>query len=438
MINKPCHRPIKAIKHPFKFLLLGVFVFFGFFFTNEAILGATIFEDNFDSYEVGHQLNEYNGWGVSTDNWIITDDFCYSGKCIIASTTNQYARRVGTPITTGPVAFWFYFDELPTSTHSIYFKKDGSQLTNLKFVGNSISYYASGLSYPTIFNFTAGVWHLIIADFLVSEVNSTARFFYDGSWTGWLDTAYDKSYINKLEFFYSVADGGSWKIDEIGETAETCQFLETWYSCQNAGCCWYYSTWLHENFCVICPTGECESGPVGCQNCLTQGPCEAEENCYWFEGVCKFGTGSCGEGLELQFCDNETDCGTAGGYWYDDFCWLSAPVSLTSWEDYYNEFGDYATASAWISDMASTTSLFLGQMGGFLAVFETNFDLMEAFERGQNFGSVIPKARGYLTIFNDFLGGFPIGEFFVFLLVFMLAVGVFRMMRNLFQLIKFW
>jgi hypothetical protein len=113
-------------------------------------------------------------------------------------------------------------------------------------------------------------------------------------------------------------------------------------------------------------------------------------------------------------------------------------VSLTNWDDYYAEYGDYATATAWITNVASTTSLFLGQMGGFLSVFENNFDLMEAFERGKNFGGAIPLARGYLTIFNDFLGGLPIGEFFIFLIIFMLAVGVFRIMRNLFQMIKFW
>lgn len=442
MPKKLSYKPIRAIKTPLKFLLLGVFVFLGLLFTNEAVLGATMFEDNFDSYEIGHQLNEYNGWENSTDNWIITDEYCYSGKCIFTTTSTQFARRKGTELATGSFSFWFYFENEPTSAHQVYFYDDltpsaPAQLTNLRFEGNEIKYYATGLTYPKIFEFTTSTWHSIIADFDVSGATSTIRFNFDGDWTNWLDPAYDRAEIDRVDFFKS---GGveKWKIDEIAEFGKICQFYQTYLTCQNAGCCWYYSTWFYEYFCVECPIGECGSGPYECQNCLTEENCEAQDLCYWFEGVCKFGTGSCGEGLELQFCENQTDCENAGGYWYEDFCWLSAKVDLTSWEDYYSEYGDYATPSAWITNVASTTSLFLGQMGGFLSIFEKNFDLKEAFERGKNFGEVIPKARGYLDIFNNFLGGFPIGEFFVFLLIFMLAVGVFRIMRNLFQLIKFW
>lgn len=443
MTDKLSHKPIRAIKHPFKFLLLGVFVFFGFFFTNEAILGATLFEDDFENCIVDNELSTCAGWENSY-YWKITDENCYSGKCIISpTTTSAYARRSGTYLATGTFSFWFYFEEEPTNSQAIFFKEWGSptqtaQLTSILFMGNSILYYKEvGLIFETIFTFTLKEWHFIAMEFDLTNPTSTCRFFYEGTWTNWLSPAYTRTEINRVDFFnYEMPN--NFQIDEISEFDEACQFYQTWYNCQNAGCCWYYFHLFYRNICVECPVGECESGPDTCSNCLTEVNCEAEDLCYWFEGVCKFGTGSCGEGLELAFCENQTECENAGGYWYNDFCWLSPPISLTSWEDYYTEYGDYATASAWISKMASSTSLFLGQIGGFLAIFEGNFDLMEAFERGQNFGSAIPTARGYLTIFDDFLGGFPIGEFFVFLLIFMIAVGVFRIMRNLFQLIKFW
>ncbi|GAH91233.1 unnamed protein product, partial [marine sediment metagenome] len=38
-------------------------------------------------------------------------------------------------------------------------------------------------------------------------------------------------------------------INNVGQCSPgSCEWCETYHTCQNVGCCWYYSTWLHENY----------------------------------------------------------------------------------------------------------------------------------------------------------------------------------------------
>ncbi|GAI03644.1 unnamed protein product, partial [marine sediment metagenome] len=123
---------------------------------------------------------------------------------------------------------------------------------------------------------------------------------------------------------------------------------------------------------------------------------------------------------------------------FDDFCWLGEPPEVSSWLDYYSEYGDYPTSSAFVNQMASTTALVFGSIGSFLTGFVEAFDTSEALAQGSNFGSAIPKMRGYLAIINDFFGELPVAQAFLFLISFILAVGLFRLIRNLIALFKFW
>lgn len=444
MIDKLKYKLNKAIKYPFKWFIVGVFVFFGLFFTNEAILGNTIFSDNFELYNLG-DLAPQGNWEAITGNWEVVDDKSFSGSQSAYFNGDDYGCVRKTAISSvlnGEIEYHFF----PIASSSNWFSfhiynNPWSQFTYTNFINGNLYIWDSGESETILIkeNVSLNNWHSVKIEWSYAG-NGVGKYrakIDNENWSNyaekWFPTGTEQFEFDSVKLWSNTEI----YVDRIGEILECNDYL-SFYICQNAGCCWYYSIWLHEYFCVPCPVGECGSGVFECQNCMTEETCNAEEYCYWFDDFCKYGTGVCGEGLELQFCENLSECENAGGYWYDDFCWLSAPATLSSWEDYYNEFGDYATPSAWISNMASTTGIFLGQIGGFLSVFEGNFDLMEAFEKGKNFGEVIPKARGYLAIFDNFLGDFPVSGFFAFLLIFMLAVGVFRIMRNLFQLLKFW
>jgi hypothetical protein len=251
------------------------------------------------------------------------------------------------------------------------------------------------------------------------------------------------SFTDRSYTFGWRADNG---VSFVGYGLKECSDLIAEAECEaNPNCEWYFSEWLFNSGLTPyedCQTKESVASMCGdtwltCNYCITETACE-DQGCYWNGSECYYGTGECGEGLELQFCDNEGDCETAGGYWYDDYCWLSAGTEVSSFDDYYAEYGDYATPTAWISDLADGTGGFFNSIGGFLSTFKAFFDLRKAIDYGKIFGGAIPTALSYLKIINDFCGGFPVASLFIFALGFMLAIGVFRIVRNLVQLVKFW
>lgn len=221
----------------------------------------------------------------------------------------------------------------------------------------------------------------------------------------------------------------------VGEPA-LCDY-DNFYDCAVASCYWYNSPF--GDFCSdIIFGGECGNNWFSCSSCENEIDCEDQENCYWFQNTCNYGTGACGEGVLLQFCENFEDCNTNSGYWYEDFCWSEPETEIISWYDYYTDNGEYATASTWVLSLASTTSTHFKNVAGFLSGFNNFFDLQTAYQKGLELGGIIPTARGYLFILDSFAGGLPFSLLFIFSLIFLLAVGVFRIVRNLLQILKFW
>lgn len=284
-----------------------------------------------------------------------------------------------------------------------------------------------------------GTWHILQIEW--NAENDEVRLKIDDhSWTDWQSSASPFDYADRFSF--SDVAFHIFYFDSM-EFDEDCAFYNDFNSCQTAGCCWSYLpeglTWGGTtNFCSRCPSGSCGSSWLDCQNCATQETCEAQENCFWYLETCRFGETEC-SGVSLGLCDNQSGCENAGGYWYDDFCWYSPkPTYFESWEDWYATHGNYATPTAFVSSLASSTQGFFETIGGFLIAFDEFFNLTEAYERGNNLGSALPVARGYLGVFDDFLGGFPIGEIFFIILIFMLVVVVLRLLPKAIALIKFW
>lgn len=222
------------------------------------------------------------------------------------------------------------------------------------------------------------------------------------------------------------------------ENLEVCLTQE---DCAGAYGWWHYNWQTNEMECGEYPSpGVCAESTWSCQYC-DYSECVALDGCYWSDNYCYSSEIElvCGTETSVIFCQSEGDCTTAGGYWYNDQCNYNPAPVFTPWDDYYDEFGDYATATDWINSVASSTGGFLENIGSFMSGFQNFFNVDYAYEKGTSFGSAIPIARGYLEIINQSIfAGYPIGEIFIFVLGFYLAIGVFRMIRNLFALIKFW
>jgi hypothetical protein len=231
----------------------------------------------------------------------------------------------------------------------------------------------------------------------------------------WTDISIGQVYIS-----------ANWELHFQNWAGSNCSDYTSLPTCQAGGCYWTYFPGLTP-FCSDVSYGSCGNGIFSCQNCNSSTTCEANSGCYWENNLCYWGTSVCLPGLE-EFCDNAS-CSWAGGYWYEDFCWSEPESILTSW----------ATVSTpWINDLASSSRSFLGKIGGFLAVFNQKFNIKDASEKGLLLGSVIPAIRGYCSGLDIIFGNFPLGELLVFTLIFTLAIGVFRIVRNLIQLFKFW
>jgi hypothetical protein len=450
MILRRPYEPIRAKKSPLGFIL-GVFIiaFIFIFGIISQVQGASILDIDFNDYNLGNltgQQSWTNPAGASYQ--VVENSECFEGKSISNAGVFSQAQKNGSVgLDQGSQVFYFKMNSEESAKYIYQYLLEYPSANALSYVliySDRIVYTLGEGQTTVYYDDIPYEWHLfkIVWDLTINpKVLSYQYEDYDPVW----GTPYQNISTVQTVKFASTTTVASY-IDYLSETGlgcdeEHCDLCENWYNCQEASCCWYWSPYLQESYCVDCPTGACGTGSLYemCANCLTEEDCIQIDNCYWAsDDICKYGTGQCGEGLECQFCDSQEDCEAHDCYWYDDFCWLSTKPSLFSWADYYDEYGDYETPSGWINDLAENTQKFFEKTGGFLTTFENSFDLREAYQKGADLGKIIPQARGYLAFLDDFVGNLPVGDFFLFTLIFMLAIGVFKAVSKLIQMLKFW
>jgi hypothetical protein len=454
MCFKPSTEPFSLKKTPLIVGIIAIGIFFAF------NCSAIIVSEDFEEMAENEWLCSQGYWeycyASSTISYYATSTGCADGMCGYINSPNYSSPNMYHIAEATSSAGVINIDIVDLSVSPTLAKKNWQWIlynqehtnfiTKIIFSSSGIyGYYRDSPysifmtdAYPTEGGFTLSIqWDLGFSteDYLV-------RWAVNDEWTDWYPAVVDEP-AGAFAVFGTTNDKYGWVLfdnieQELGCDPDNLGLCETWDECNGAGGFWQYSYYSYEYYCGAYPTGECSYGILDCQYCSSSSTCEAQETCYWSNDFCWYGTGACGEGIELQFCDNQGDCETQGGNWYNDFCWLYPPYSVSSWDDYYSTYGDYATATEWTNNMASSSTAFFETIGGFLNTFNDFFSVETAYQKGSEFGSAIPKARGYLGIFGEFTGGLPIGEIFIFAITFMLAIGVFRIVRNLVQLIKFW
>lgn len=436
MNQKPLYASIRAKKPLLILALTGVLVIS----IISIVLSSSVFSDTFNSYNVGNLVGQgsWVSWASKTSAKVQSDQV-YEGskavKLLKGAGNYEAAKKIGTQIVSGFGSFAFY--GIPSVNQYVRF----TQSTETKYCNISMGATGSNLlnmsctaSTGVDLTFTMGVWHIVLFEW--DGVEKKARMNLDGTgWTVWKTSDFT-SFDRIIIYSNSSVEG---YLDTFGEEicmSGFCDKCYTPYTCQNADCCWYYASLPEFNVCSDCPS-ECAGGYYDCAYCLTQETCEEYiPTCYWINGECKYSQGYCSTGLRIVFCTTEEDCTNNGGYWYDDFCWTNPKSTLTSWEDYYDIHGEGEVPTEFVNGLAASIGDFISKVGGFLTTFNASFDKRAAYQRGQDFGSYLPIARGYLGILDTFAGNLPIGDFFLFVLIFMLAVGVFRVVRIIIQLIK--
>lgn len=374
-------------------LSLGLFLLI---FPNSA--RAYLFEDNFDSYDVGSLTDPSQGswsrsWSAGSD-WFATTSQAQSGS--ISAVRNPPAgtyclKKTGEAIdNTGYFSFWIYVDNFATTTNYTRFSLDVATDT------------CSGEPYP-------------MSIFLRSPTSTEELSVFgsgDGSSENYLENIGQDEWIF-IEMSWNLVadtikyriDNGSWRQFALNDPVNE---VDTFY-------------WFTPSSGLL--------GDIYLDTLKTLGICGSGDNCV--------------------LCYSQSDCEMAGCYWVEmPFPFVSNCIATLSpietatgtqfdFDIYYATNSQFSTPTAFITGIAEATQPFLVILSSWLENFSDLFDLLEAQEKGQQLGSAIPQARGYLDFFNSLFSNLPLSEILLVYLVVLVGLIIFRIIRQIKKLIAF-
>lgn len=360
-------------------LTLTVALLFG-----KMVLGASIIEENFENYNIG-DLNSQGDWfGTST-----------FGSAQVTS-TQAFLGDNSAWIKSEDSLSWIIGNELETGNFSFYFLLTG-YIAGANGESTTLSLRDSFDERIVYIRFNCKLGNC--------GVNEGKVEYFDSSY-------HDFGYP-ELNFWYNI---------QINWNADTNKIR---YNFNNEGWTGWVNAYQNKSFTSL-EKVELKGNDI--QTGLTETFFDLFTRTTIF--------GQCGFGTLLRYCANQSDCESFNGYWIADFCWEVEPPAITTWTTYYATHSEFATPTSLITSMVNLTEPILISTGGWLVALESIFDVEEAGEKGDEFGEAIPVARSYLGSFNDFFGGFPISEAFIFFLIIAMAIGIFRIVRNIVALIK--
>ena len=272
-----------------KFFLLVLFIGIFSFFIFSDVLAISVFNETFDSYESGYQLNSYPIWTESDDDWLITGTGCYSGNCVIGVNPVETPMfGIGENIDVGEISFYFIFDEIVGNNFGFGLEDRDEQsygwdtiscIIHGELNGEilNIKLYNRNLTGQDLIaeNLASDVWNYIKIEWK-TENNFVKKVRYNLNnfgWTDWFDTRRDDR-VSVNQFYGTLIDSDYVSFDEIksflGCSFENCDLCYNENSCFFAGCDWNSETEL----CDFKPYGVCSAGTY-LQFCKTQFDCEA-------------------------------------------------------------------------------------------------------------------------------------------------------------------
>jgi hypothetical protein len=269
-------------------LLTGLIALFCFFIIGPVNADVPLIED-FDSYSTG-LLGGNGGWSSNSRMYITTAQSETSPNSIHASTGyTGTAYTSGETVTDGSWAFSFYLSSDYSGEFLLNFQGLASTNDNVfsaKFEDDPVYgniFHVVAVSDETLAtNLSLDAWHTFKIIFDCNENTYSASIDeltpVDSSLNAFptlqrINLAMYNSYL----YLDSIEEGGP--MCAIG----SCGICESYYPCIEAGCFWYYSSYLQGSYCIepYEPEPE-ECGPMWkCQFCGSQALCEAESDCEW-------------------------------------------------------------------------------------------------------------------------------------------------------------
>lgn len=105
-------------------------------------------------------------------------------------------------------------------------------------------------------------------------------------------------------------------------------------------------------------------------------------------------------------------------------------------EVYYTSNSNYATGTPLFYNLTNSIKPLIQVIGENLTFFSSKFDQAKARETGEKFASAVLMIRSYSSGLNSFFSDLPVSEVLFFYLLLLVIVSVFRLIKNLINLIK--
>lgn len=277
-------------------------------FSNE-VLSISPFVENFNSYDYGN-LSGQGGWvdfGLP-DDFQVVDEYTYEGlKSVSCFPAEQCAdKKQGTPIPTGEISYFIKMEQ-PLIAGRIediqlrIFDSDDKifSVWVRSYYDEVLIGYFFEINYKPIdaepfVPIDTIAWFNGWLEINVEWDYSTQKFrigSFGENWSAWLNTIDNISFvaIDEVGIISSLGDSFRY-VDSISVVPicelGSCNLCETFDTCVEADCEWFFSIFLQDYFCVE-PTPQPElCGPFyECQYCENQFTCEEDKIgfCEWVD-----------------------------------------------------------------------------------------------------------------------------------------------------------
>jgi hypothetical protein len=114
----------------------------------------------------------------------------------------------------------------------------------------------------------------------------------------------------------------------------------------------------------------------------------------------------------------------------------SPNFNFISPDDYYLQHSNYSTSTGLFNNLTNSVGALLQSVGNSLSAFAGKFSLSDAQQTATMVAGSISTIRTYSNNLNSFFGSLPVSQILFLYLILFVAVIVFRLIKNLVNLIK--
>ena len=447
---------MKKITALFFFITIALVVFLFLYFKID-VFGATIFEDDFESYNLGN-INGQGGWSDTTDIVDVVNDNVFQGEkaghCYNSDPNSTWAFKTGA-ITPAPFEFTFKFYVLEPvfSVADIIFNLGGGitgTSTISTYLGSKLQWNndTQKIEFYT-YDFFSATWILNSSEVATSTwhtltfegSNNQWRAKIDtGEWSIWNTPENNFDWISRFTIF-----GGylHFYFDQMGApelgapefrvygispvsgteiTSTSTEFSFGWEGLATSTS-YYQGFWLNfrEKTTGIKTEGYLftTAEPTGTATTSLENFNFVKNSDYYLTAV--------GAGYTYGYY---TDLVSPEFYYTINIAGLPDVFKMTDFSTWYSENSKFATPTAIFVSLTGFLEPVFSKIGEFGERTTEFFDLDDAYTRGYDIGIIFPTFTQYINEIEVFMGGFPIIRLFLVSLIVLLGIFIIKLIMK--------